>query len=104
MIIKGDITLIELSTAGNPNKVFPDQTLTIESEAPIRRQGVDGFVSVGNQPTEIIWFGGTPGDFVGITHVKIVSQGEVLIEASLNTFHGQPKAVSGGVSFNVLAD
>jgi hypothetical protein len=40
----------------------------------------------------------------GITHVKIVSQGQVLINAALNTFHGQPKAVSGGVSFNVLAD
>jgi hypothetical protein len=104
MTIKGDITLIEMSTAGNPDKLFSNQTVEIESEAPTKRQGVDGFVSVGNHPTKITWLGGTPSDLTGITHVKIVSQGQVLINAALNTFHGQPKAVSGGVSFNVLAD
>jgi hypothetical protein len=103
MTIEGDVTLVEMSTAGNPRKVFRNQKMRIEFEAPTKRQGVDCFVSVGNHPTKIIWFGGAPDDLIGITHVTIVSHGQVVIDASLNTFHGQPKAIAGGVSFYVLA-
>jgi hypothetical protein len=73
--------------------------IAYERSAP--RGGMTPVVCVRNQPTKIIWF---EGNLIGITHVKIVSQSQVLIDASLNTFHGQSKAAFSGVNFNVLAD
>ncbi len=102
MKIVADVMLIERSTARNSDRPFRGQTLEIVEQAPTVIQSVDGLVSVANHPTRIIWHGGSPKDLSGITDIRIESKGRTLIEASLNTHYGPPRAVSGGVSFDVL--
>jgi hypothetical protein len=104
MKITADITLIEHSTAGNPDKGFKGQTIELHSESPTIRQGVDGRASIGHHPTKVAWYGGAVEDLAGITHVKIASQGRILINAALNTHFGPPKGFSGGVRFEVMSD
>jgi hypothetical protein len=103
MTVTGDITLIEESTAGNPPKVYAAQRLEIRSVPSTIVVGVDGNRSVGDHPSEILWHGGTAADLAHITNVRITdTNGAVLIDGSLNTFHTVPHDVSGGVRFDVL--
>src|SRR5580658_1139396 len=98
----GDITLITNSTAGTPPKTFTKQEFEIVGEPPTVRTSVDGYVSTGNHPQEVTWYGGTLDDVEGITDVKIVSQGRTVIEGRYNTFARIPHAIHGGVVFYVL--
>jgi hypothetical protein len=102
LMITGDITLIENSTAGNAPRTFTKQKIEIEGEPPTVKISADGYESIGHHPTKITWYGGTVEDVDGITDVKIVSQGRVVIDGAFNTFVHQPHAISGGVVFYVL--
>lgn len=102
MTITADITLIARSTAGFPDKQFTGQEIEISADPPSTPMSVDGHMSVANHPATIIWYGGDMDKLAGITHVKIVARGLVLINAPLTTHNQVPKAISGGVSFDVM--
>jgi hypothetical protein len=98
-----DITLVENSTACNPDRQFLAQKINIKGAPTTYSQSVDGFVSYANHPTEIIWFGGTVAQLEYVTNVKIVHKGAVLVDGEINTFYGGPRAVPEGVHFYVMA-
>lgn len=98
-----EITLIENSTAGNPPKIFAAQTVEITHVPDTVQTNTAGIVSRGHHPSTILWVGGTTTDLKNITNVKIVAtNGEVLVDGELNTYHGVPHAVPEGVKFFVL--
>jgi hypothetical protein len=94
----GDITLIESSTAGNPDKFFANQTVRIEREPDTIRMSADGIESRGSHPTTVTWYGGTVDALDDITHVSIISKGQVLIDAPVNRNRGRPSAINEGAS------
>jgi hypothetical protein len=98
-----NITLVEKSTAGNPDKVFTTQTVTIRHQANTSVTGVDGRTSPGRHPTEVEWAGGTTGDLLDITDVIITGlNGDVLVDAEVNMTFEIPRGIPGGVRFFVL--
>jgi len=99
LMIIGDITLIEHSTA---ERTLTNQKIEIEGEPPTVKKSVDGIESIGHHPQKITWYGGTVEDVDGIANVKIVSRGQTLIDAAFNTTIHAPYAISGGVVFYVL--
>lgn len=97
------IALVENSSAGNPPKIFPAQTVEIVHETDTSRTGVDGFTSTARHPSKIFWHGGTAKELAKITNVKIVDHtGKVLVDGELNTTFRVPHERSGGVEFDVL--
>jgi hypothetical protein len=98
-----EITLIEHSTAGNPSKVFPSQTVEIIHEPPTVQQSPDGIRAIAHHNSTIFWYSGKARDFLNITDVKIVDRdGAVLIEWPLNRNFVLPHDIPGGVKFCVL--
>jgi hypothetical protein len=103
MRYQADVTLIVNSTRGFPPKTFAGQSVEIRRVAPITPMGVDGKLSVGNQPTTVRWFGGEVAHFERITDVRIVSSdGNPLLEGGLLLTYEAPHNITGGVQFQVL--
>jgi hypothetical protein len=100
--IVGDITLMEGWSSNNPDRMFINQQLEIRSQTKSSRLGRDGRLSVTCQPMTVIWYGGKLEDLKDISRIKVQSRGRVLIDDTLNTLYGQPKAAPGGMSFDVL--
>lgn len=98
------VTLIERSSAYNPDKVFAGQAVEIHHVPDIVKTGVDGKTSYARQDLTIIWYGGKDKDLKVITHVKIVGgDGGLLIdEWPLNRNFVAPHDVAKGVEFCVL--
>jgi hypothetical protein len=98
----GHITLSGGLDTGNPDRSFIHQTLEVAAETRTSRLGLDGKLHVARTPRNVTWYGGSPALFDGITRIKIVSDGQVLIDEAVDTLQ-QPWSVPGGVSFS-LAD
>ncbi|MEQ1484789.1 hypothetical protein [Methyloglobulus sp.] len=98
-----NILLIENSTAGNPPKSFEGQHVKITHKNDTVIQSLEGHVSKGRHPSNVLWLGGRANDFNGITNVKITAiDGNVLLDGELNTFYGRPTDIDEGVEFFVL--
>jgi hypothetical protein len=80
-----------------------DQTFEIRDESLTAKLGKDGRLSVTRYPKSVTWQGGKTSILKGVTHVQIVSQGQMLIDEALTAECGKPKAVPGGVSFDIEA-
>ncbi|MDA1379597.1 hypothetical protein PCI56_06580 [Plesiomonas shigelloides subsp. oncorhynchi] len=103
MKVIATILLIDNSTAGNPPKSFEAQRIEIKLENDTVTQGIDGYISKGLHPSDVLWFEGTVNDLRNITNVKITAvNGKVLLDGELNTFYGAPKNTDTGVQFFVL--
>jgi hypothetical protein len=100
MKLIGNITLSTGPDTGGPDKSFIHQTLEIRAETRTSRLELDGKLSVARCPGNVTWYGGSPNFFAGVTHIKIVSNGSVLIDVAVDV-HRQPSLVPGGVSFDV---
>jgi hypothetical protein len=100
--IVGNIRLMEGWTSDNPDVIFKNQSFEIRQGSRAARIGIDGRLRVSCSPTIVTWYGGTPADLEHIVHIKIVSQGVILIDDALCTQNGRPKEVPGGVGFEVL--
>jgi hypothetical protein len=100
MKLIGHITLSDGPDTGNPDKSFIHQTLEIDSETRTSRLGLDGKLYVARCPRNVTWYGGSPAFFAGVTRIKIVSDGRVLLDEAVDT-RQQPWSVPGGVSFKV---
>jgi hypothetical protein len=99
MRIDGKITLFHESPDDDV-KVFGNQTFEIRDELRTARLGRDGRLTVADHPKRVIWYGGNPEVLMNIAHIQIVSRGRVILDEDLSN-DGQPKAVAGGVSFEV---
>jgi len=102
--IVGNITLIRDSRSDNPVRSFVNQTFEIRDESVTAQLGKDGRLSVTRHPKNITWHGGKAAVLKGVTHVRIVSHGQLLIDDAVNPDCGKPRAVTGGISFDVEAD
>jgi hypothetical protein len=102
MKLIGHITLSEGLDTGNPDRSFIHQTLEIDAETRTSRLGLDGKLYIARCPKNVTWYGGSPAFFAGVTRIKIVSDGLVLIDEAVDT-RRQLWSVPGGVRFN-LAD
>jgi hypothetical protein len=100
--IVGNIRLMEGWTSDNPDVIFKNQSFEIRQGRRAARIGIDGRLRVSCSPTIVTWYGGTPADLERIVHIKIVSQGVILIDDALCTQNGRHKEVPGGVGFEVL--
>ncbi len=97
-----DITLIEDTTAGNPDRVYRNQSIRVFSETPVKETGVDGKVSIANLPSEIFWSGGSVALMNGVTDVRIEQAGVVIMIGSLNSHYYFPKMIEGELRFGLL--
>lgn len=98
-----DITLIEQSTAGNPDRVFRAQRVVIEREPRSRRVSADGIVSFASHPTTITWLDGTVALLADTTNVRMTENGRIIVDdAQINTNHTVPTDFPGGVRFAVF--
>jgi hypothetical protein len=96
------VTLIEDSMAGYSTRDIPGQIVEITRRAPSIAVGLDGHMSSGAQPSEIMWRGGRAECLSNITSVKITHQdGRVLFEGPMMS-SGVPQDVDKGVVFEVL--
>jgi hypothetical protein len=59
---------------------------------------------VTRHPKNVTWHGGKASILKGVTRVQIVSHGRMLLDEALTTDSGKPKAVPGGISFDIEAD
>jgi len=100
MKLIGNITLSNGPDSGNPNRSFIHQTLEIRAGTRTSRFGLDGKLSIVRCPRNVTWDGGSPAFFAGVTRIKVVSHGAVLIDEAVDT-RRQPWSVPGGVSFDV---
>jgi hypothetical protein len=101
--VMADITLIENSSAGTPDSVFPAQKVQIERTSPTVSTGIDGISSTGNHLTKIEWHGGNAAALKQVTDIRIVAQGLPVIEAPVNRFYESPRDSGyGSVIFSVL--
>jgi hypothetical protein len=100
--IVGTITLMEGWFSNNPDRTFINQQLEIRAQTKSSRLGRDGRLSVTCQPMTITWYGGKAEDLKDVSRIRVESYGRVLIDDTLDTLYGQPKAAPGGISFNVL--
>jgi len=102
MTIRADITLIQNSTAGNPDKHHTDQTITIQRKPQTVRTSVDGKVATADHETTIVWREGSPKDLKSITDVKIFKRGSLELEGAIITTYRIPEPFEGGVRFDVF--
>ena len=100
MKLIGHITLSDGLDTGNPDKSFIHQTLQIDPQPCTSRLGLDGKLYIARCPRIVTWYGGRPAFFAGVTRIKIVSDGLVVIDEAVDT-RQQLWPVPGGVSFNV---
>jgi hypothetical protein len=100
MKLIGHITLSDGLDTGSTDRSFIHQTIQIAAETRTSRLGLDGKLHVARIPRNVTWYGGDPIFFAGVTRVRIVSHGLVLIDEAVDT-QRQPWSVPGGVSFNV---
>lgn len=97
------VTLIENSSADNPDRVLSGQTVEVRHVPNTVVQGVDGHTSIARHASEILWRGGLAQDLERITDVKIADlAGAVLVDGELNRTFGGPRDTSAGVKFSVL--
>jgi hypothetical protein len=98
MHVVANLSLIEHSTAGNPDKTFPAQTLYVRKENDSRVTGVDGHLSTGSHDTIIRWKGGSALQFNGVTDIRVVSDdGHVLVDGALNLNITRPTDIGDGM-------
>jgi hypothetical protein len=102
--IVGNITLIVGSRSDNSVRSFTNQTFEIRHESLTAQLGKDGRLSVTRHPKNITWHGGKTSLLKGVTRVQIVSHGQLFIDETLTTEVGKPRAVPGGISFDLEAD
>jgi hypothetical protein len=100
MKLIGNITLSGGPGADGPDRSFIHQTLEIRAETRTSRLELDGKLSVARCPGKVTWYGGSPSFFTGVTHIRIVSNGMLLIDVAVDS-RQPPSLVSGGVSFEV---
>jgi len=99
-----DITLIEDTTAGNPDRVYRNQSIRVFSETPVKETGVDGKVSIANFPSEIFWSGGSVALMNGVTDVRIEQGGVTIMSGSLNSHNFFPRMIDGELRFGILTE
>lgn len=93
-----DLHLMENSSAGNPDRSFPAQTVFVQKGTDTSVTGIDGATSKAPFDTVIRWQGGTAADINGVTDVKIVEHGgETLVDGSLNLNFTAPTDIGGGM-------
>jgi hypothetical protein len=100
MKLIGHITLSDGLDTGKPDRSFIHQTLEIDAETRTSRLGLDGKLHIARSPGNVTWYGGSAALFAGVTRIKIVSNGLVLIDEAVDT-RQQPWSVPGGVRFHV---
>lgn len=100
--IVGNITLMEEWWSNNPDKTFIDQQLEIRAQTKSSQLGRDGRLSVTCRPMNVTWYGGNMDDLKDVSRIRVESRGYVVVDDTLNTLYGQPKAAPGGISFDVL--
>jgi hypothetical protein len=64
----------------------------------------NGRLCVTCRPMNITWYGGRSEDLKGVTHIRIVTDDDVVVDEALNTWRSQPEEVADGVSFEVMAE
>jgi len=99
--VVGSIRLMQAWTSVVADKLFSNQIFEIRQELKSARLGIDGCLSVTCRPTNITWYGGTPADFEGIVHIRLLSHRIMIIDEALYTEHHPPLGVPGGVTFDV---
>ncbi|STQ91666.1 hypothetical protein [Iodobacter fluviatilis] len=103
MRITVNISLIENSATGNFQKTLNAQEIEITHENDTIMQSVDELTSKGSHPSKIIWFQSNADSLKNITNIKITqSNGNVLINGTLNFYYGMPKNIDNHVAFYVL--
>ena len=104
-IVVADILLTENSTNGYFQTTFKAQKVKIKHKKPTVIQGVDGYISIGNHLSEVVWLNGRASSLQNVTHIKIIrDNGNVLIDGELNTFHSNPQDIDNDVFFYVLTE
>ena len=86
----------------NPDVTLKNQTFEIHREIKAAWIGIDGRLAVTCSPKRVKWYGGKAADLENIVHVKIVSQGVILVDDAICTQNGRPKDEPGGVGFDVI--
>lgn len=100
-----DILLTENSTNGYFQTTFKAQTVKIKHKKPTVMQGADGYISIGNHPSEVVWLNARASSLKNVTHIKIIQDnGNVLVDGELNTFYGGPRDIDNDVIFYVFAE
>lgn len=98
-----NVSIIEDSAAGNFQKTFNAQEVEITHENDTMMQSVDELTSKGSHPSKIIWFQSNADSLKNITNIKITqSNGNILMDGTLNFYYGRPKNIDDGVVFYVL--
>jgi hypothetical protein len=92
------IKLIENSSQRKPPKSFAGHTVQIDAEHRIVKTGVDGYVGVGLQTTQIMWLNGQATELEHITDVN----GRTIAAGSLCRTFNPPCNVPDGETFDVL--
>jgi hypothetical protein len=100
MKVIGHITLSDALDSGNPDRCFIHQTLVIRAETRTSRFGLDGKLSIARCPRNVTWYGGSLDFLAGVSRIRIVADGRLLMDEALDT-RQQPQPIPGGVSFDV---
>jgi hypothetical protein len=102
--IVADAVLTEGWTSINPDRTFPNQRFDIRQEVKTSRLERDGRLSVSCRPMRVTWVEGKPEDLKGVTRVKLVRDGIVLIDKALIAPCEAPQEALRGVSFDLAAE
>ena len=80
-----------------------DQTIKIQDDGPTIQMSIDGRMSVGNHPTQLIWAGAHKGDLSSCTQVEIRQKdGECVLSGGVNQCFNLIREEEGQTLFDLL--